>query len=342
MFTLDAVFLLLLGVFVVLDTAGPEHWWVTGFLLYMPRWIWAVAGALLLLLTAPTARRGSAERRAGRRLTGLLAVALAWSLGPLMGFEVPLRLPASTAPSARRTSLRVLTYNVKSGHHDPHAIAWEIEQAKPDLVQFQDSGKVLLTEVGSVLSAAKGWNLRREGQYVVASRWPLSELTRIDLDVPDPRFFAVRATLTMPDGAPPITVYNVHLLSARYGLLSVRSRNIQVLEQNLEDRLTQADKVAAAIRTGPTGPILLTGDLNAPPSSMAKRSLLSTGLRDAFEASGWGYGFTYGTSTKIGRPYVRIDCILASPDFRADSIYVGNDIGSEHRPVIADLTLTQN
>ena len=340
-FTLDVVFLLLLGGFLVLDRAGPEHWWVTGFLLYMPRVIWAGASLLLLLLTAPTSRRGSAERGAGRRLTLSLALALAWSLGPLMGFEVPFRLPASAPPPpAHRTKIRVLTYNVKSGWRNPHAIAQEIERAKPDLVQFQDSGSVLQTEVGSLLSPANGWNVRREEQYVVASRWPLSELTRINLEVPEPRFMAVRATLSLPDGAPPITVYNVHLLSARYGLLSVRSRNIQVLEKNLEDRLTQAATLAAAITSGPTGPILLTGDLNSPPSSMAKRRLLGVGLQDAFEAAGLGYGFTYGTSTKVGRPYVRIDCILSSPDFRADSIYVGNDIGSEHRPVIADLTLT--
>lgn len=341
---LDGLFLLLLAVFCFFDVIGPERWWLTGFLLYMPRWGWAVGAAALLLPTIGIAapRRGAGPYRRRWKMTFTLTAALGWIVGPLMGLNVPLRLPSLlslTSPSSAETRLRVMTYNVKWGLRNPQEIVREIERSNPDLIQMQDSGEILSGVVGQLLTPQNGWTVRRDGQYVVASRWPLSDLSPIDLSAPHSRFEAVRATLTPPGGGQPVTLFNVHLLSARYGLLAVRQRDSAFLKENITERLGEANRLALAVVNRPRGPVLLTGDLNSPPTSLVKRRLREIGLRDAFQAAGTGYGYTYGQSTKIRRPYVRIDCILTSPDIRADTIRVGNTIGSDHSPVIADLSL---
>ncbi len=315
-----------------LDFAGPERWWLTGFLLYLPRWPWAVLAAFPLPLALLLAR----TRLIRRTQPIVIALVSLWAVGPLMGLRA--NLPAR-GPQSGAIRLRVLTYNIKWSRRDANAIASAITSANPDLVQFQDADGGIGGVVADALSPRRGWTVRQSGQYIVASRWKLSPLTSIDISFPNSNHHAVRATLTPPRGGPPITVYNTHLLSARYGLVSVRSRNIAYLKQNLSDRQIEARLLATAIKTAPPGPALLTGDLNAPPSSLVKRTFKSAGLYDAFEAAGTGYGYTYGATTKAYRPYVRIDCVMPNRYFQTEAVRVGNDRGSDHCPVITDLYL---
>jgi vancomycin resistance protein VanJ len=331
---LNGLYVLALGALTFFDWAGPERWWLTGFLQFVPRWPWAVPAALLLLPTAYIARGAGGKRRWGAVVPILC---LLWVAGPVMGLcvNVPDRSPGGTR-------LRVLTYNVEWGRRDRGEIAREIIAARPDLVQFQDaSGVIANRELRRVLAPERGWSLRWDGQYIVASRWPISNLSSVDIGFPGSGYHAVRSTLTPPDGGPSVTVYNVHLLSPRVGLVLLRERMTVPLEQNLRERQIEAERLADAIANGPVGPTVVTGDLNAPPRSLALKPLRRLGLRDAFEEAGIGYGYTYGAATKAGRPYVRIDHILVSRHFRVGSARVGNDHGSDHCPVIADLYLAR-
>ena len=81
------------------------------------------------------------------------------------------------------------------------------------------------------------------------------------------------------------------------------------------------------------GPILLAGDFNLTSEHPLYRRDWS-GYADAFAYASWGLGHTMFTRM-IG---LRIDHILAGPGWRADRCRVGPDIGSAHRPVIADLS----
>ncbi len=111
------------------------------------------------------------------------------------------------------------------------------------------------------------------------------------------------------------------------------------MEGNAEQRLFEAGRLADYVAVEP-GPTLVTGDLNAPVQSLVCRRLFGAGLRDAFTQAGFGYGYTYGGYTRVRRPYVRIDHILASRQWQVRHCWVGNAAGSDHCPVIADLTLT--
>lgn len=324
---LNAAYLLVLLVLTLSNATGPEGWWLGSLNLYLPQWIWALPAAVILPLTFGFARRWA----------WVPLLALLWVLGPVMGFCWHWGLPAGSdapRPAVSGVRLRVMTYNVKGGRHDGAAVVRDIRAFHPDLIQFQDSEDVLKGPVGVALA---GWNVRVSGQYVVASPSPISELEPRDISYAGGTpHHCVRYLLQV--GRTQVAVYDVHLLSPRLGLISVRHRKIGGIVGNTEARLQEAVHLADYVRQE-TGPTLVTGDLNAPVQSLVCRGLFAAGLRDAFSESGYGYGYSYGAFTPVGHSYVRIDHILASRQWQFENCWVGNEIGSEHCPVIADLVL---
>ncbi len=324
-FLLNLAFLLALLALWLTDAAGPERWWPGSFNLYLPQWLWALPAAVLVPLTWALARR----------LTWVPLAALVWVLGPVMGLCWHWGWPASPGdPPAGPGHLRVMTYNVKGGSRDAGAVARDIAAFKPGLIQMQDADGVMGGVVGKALA---GWNVHVDDQYLVASRLPLSAVEVRDISSPGSQSHCLRSVLRV--GGAAVAVYNVHLLSPRTGLLSVRHRQAGGMQENAQQRLSEAGRLADYVGAE-TGPTLVTGDLNAPVQSLACRRLFGAGLRDAFSEAGFGYGYTYGGYTRVRAPYTRIDHILAGRRWRVERCWVGNAVGSDHCPVIADLTLT--
>ena len=308
-----------------MNAEGPEGWWLGSLNLYLPQWLWALPALALAPLTWRLARRWAWAPLLG----------LAWVLGPLMGLCAhPPASPDGPRPGPAQGHLRVMTYNVKWSSRDGGAIVSDIQRFRPDLIQMQDSGGVLQGVLGRALA---GWNVRVDGQYLVASRLPLPPLQPRDLSYPGAQHHGVRYTLRV--GPADVAVYDVHLLSPRGGLMAVRHRQMEGMEGNADQRLWEAGRLAGYVAAEP-GPTLVTGDLNAPVQSLVCRRLFAAGLRDAFSEAGSGYGYTYGAYTRVGAPYVRIDHVLASRGWRVAGCWVGNTEGSDHRPVIADLVLS--
>ena len=323
---LNLAFLLALLVLSLTNAVGPEGWWLGSFNLYLPQWLWALPAAALVPLTWALARR----------LAWVPLAALVWVLGPVMGLCWHWGWPAPPGSStAEPGRLRVMTYNVKGGYRDADAIARDIAAFQPDLIQMQDSGSVTQGAIGQALV---GWNVRVDGQYVVASRLPLPPLESRDISFPGSQHHCVRYTLQV--GGAEVVVYNVHLLSPRGGLISVRHRQTGGMEGNAEERLFEAGRLGDYVGAE-TEPTLVTGDLNAPVQSLVCRRLFGAGLRDAFSEAGYGYGYTYGGYTRLRQPYVRIDHVLASRQWQVQHCWVGNSVGSDHCPVIADLSLNR-
>jgi endonuclease/exonuclease/phosphatase (EEP) superfamily protein YafD len=86
-----------------------------------------------------------------------------------------------------------------------------------------------------------------------------------------------------------------------------------------------------------TSPVLVMGDFNTPPESAIFRRVWGR-YTDAFASAGWGWGYTFFTMRKIA---VRIDHILAGPGWYCERCWVGPDVGSPHRPLLAELILVQ-
>jgi endonuclease/exonuclease/phosphatase (EEP) superfamily protein YafD len=70
--------------------------------------------------------------------------------------------------------------------------------------------------------------------------------------------------------------------------------------------------------------------------------MISRHLRDSYQEVGWGFGHTYPTTPQsfgISVPLLRIDYVFHSAELVALRARVGPDGGSDHLPVVADLSI---
>lgn len=308
----------------IANLIGPERWWIGSANLYVPQWIWALPCILILpwyLL------------RAWRWCWVPIAMA-AWVFGPVMGWSFGL---ARLAPAPAGAHLRVMTYNVKWGTRGATAVMTNVAAADPDILIMQDA----MGAVDNVLARLKkpGLYVVRFMQFTVLSKYPITDVL-YNTSVPVRRYHTfLRCTIHVQGQS--ITLYDAHLMTPRYALGSLADNGTEGagdLQQNARVRLQEAVTLAEHVRTA-NGPVIVAGDLNAPVQSRVCRALTDGGLRDAFSEAGWGYGYTYGQSTALKRPFVRIDHILLSPEWAVVNCREGRARGSDHSPVIADLIL---
>ena len=307
----------------VANAAGPERWWLGSVNLFLPQWLWALPVALLLPWYLARAWRWS----------WVPLVLLAWVVGPLMGWSFG---AAGFTSRENGTSLRIMTYNVKWGRRNPVALLANIAAADPDLILMQDSENVMDRVLRTL--DKPGWSVVQLSQYTVLSRHRITG-ARLVRPTPEHNYQYVRCIVHL--GTRQIALYDAHLITPRFALGALKENATEGqgdVRQNAALREQEADALAASIRTANV-PSILAGDLNAPVQSRVCRTLYETGLRDAFSTAGWGYGYTYGQSTRLRYPFVRIDHIMVSPEWQVLQCREGGPGGSDHSPVIADLVL---
>jgi vancomycin resistance protein VanJ len=308
----------------VIYLVGPERLAWGGVTLFLPQMLLAIPGFLLLPVVLWRARR----------LTWLVAAAVLLIAGPLMGLTW--RSPEAHAG----IPLRVMTYNVQLWQRrNVPALMKEILDADPDVLCLQDARNTRNTPLAAYF---KTRNVAMFGQYVVVSKFPIVDSTVGDISYDGETHTYLRARIDVKGRH--IVFFNAHLVTPRDALNPLRSPTlwrlgISEMRQNQSQRMRQARQLVEDSR-GITEPLVIAGDLNAPPASLVTRMLTDQGFVDAFSAAGRGYGYTFGHTLLFGRPFLRLDRILASRDFAPVRAWVGGASGSDHRPVIADMVLT--
>jgi endonuclease/exonuclease/phosphatase family metal-dependent hydrolase len=328
------VVLVIAGLVVVLgiNAIGPERFWLFALIQYLPY--------PAFLLPALVAAGASMMLGWGWRIAAALCLILILTV--VMGLRV-------NRGERGRGRIRVMTYNIKDyvTRERPGglvAVAREISSADPDIVVLQDARReadISETDPTFLRPLVGSRQTFSFGQFVVASRLPLSDCARRDVPFRDEEHTYVRCVVTADDTE--FELVTAHFITPRIGLSAARSRSLRSLwewRQNVSDRMTQARSLARDLQLA-TLPVVVAGDLNAPETSLAVRALLDTGLRDAFSVAGLGYGYTWGHSLRLRFSFVRIDHILVGPEFRVADCFVGGRAGSDHRPVIADIYLTR-
>lgn len=250
------------------------------------------------------------------------------------GCATSTRTPSILPPVAGAgPSLRVMTFNIKSGEAGLERIAAVIRAAQPDVVALQevDNGTRRCGGIDQAQALARLANLPwavhvattrlHGGDYGMAliSRHPIRSLQRRRLPVDpgmEPRVVA-RAILDV-DGTE-ISIYKVHL---------------SPLPQRSRLRAEQAAIVARMVARE-RRPTIVLGDMNDVASSPAVR-LLTRNLQDAWAEAGVGDAGTYPLPL-LGS--FRYDYVLASEAFEVRRAFVIAGDASDHHPVVADLAL---
>jgi vancomycin resistance protein VanJ len=302
----------------VMAVAG-DRWWVGTILLFGPRWLWAVP--LPLLVGAAVAVRKLADWR----ITTPLVLAVLLVAGPVTGLCLPL-FAASSGSQPQHLRIRVLSCNTGGGGLNPGALERLIVETWPDVVALQEWTPPKET---SLFSHAD-WRVHSGAGRCVASRFPMEGIKAIR----DPEGWhdlVVCCNLLTPQGR--VRFCNVHLPTPRPGLellLEGRWNGMDELDAVNAHRW-RASAVAREFIAHSPAPLLVAGDFNTPADSPLYRTNWSD-LSNAYTSAGFGWGATKHTRW-VG---VRIDHVLAGPGWGWERCWVGPDVGSDHRPVIAD------
>lgn len=303
-------------IWAVLNSLG-DRWWPATVLMFGPRWVWGLP--LLGLVPALVVWRP--------RLLWVAGAALLFTAGPLMGFCLPWRAWAAAPAAGLR--VRVLTCNIHRRQLEATSLGQLIGRLRPDIIALQDWTSHHQSAVFENYSCTR----RRADELLLASRYPIGEEDALTgPDFADGKGAVIRWDLASPIGT--LHVFNVHLYSPRRAfeaLLDHHRRGLEELERNSELRQRQSQAARRAVESV-RGPVILAGDFNTPTESTIFRQSW-TGLTDAFSAAGLGWGNTYFTR----RSSMRIDHVLTGPGWRCVRCWVGPDVGSPHRPVIADV-----
>jgi endonuclease/exonuclease/phosphatase (EEP) superfamily protein YafD len=260
----------------------------------------------------------------GLRRWKLLATTTALSL-LLMLPALTEFVPRSPAPIVG-SKLKILSFNL-----------WAMNKQTEKFVGFidrTDADIVVLNEVTSQSFDAIYARIRSRYPHVYVPRSAKSSAATIISKRP----FKVEPSLIAPknrdarrrvifelDGRE-FALYGVHLLSPGDPQLIADNR-VQVQELLA---ITEAENL----------PVMFVGDHNFSPLTANYRALAGKGLRSTHDIAGHGLGGTWAPRWDkwfASIPGIRIDHILMSPAFTAASHVVGEDAGSDHRPIIAEI-----
>ena len=306
---------MVLAVWLVMTRLG-DRWWPATVLLLAPRWPYALPMVVLWPLVLP-----------GRRwwCAAWVGVAASVVLFPILGFR--LSLPSA---SGARGEIRLLTCNVHRQHLNARELEAFVRESQPDVVALQG-----WSETGHEgLFDNSAWHVRREGELLVASRLPIGGVRPIDLsDGASASRGEIGAAAIFELRTPRHSIYlvNLHLASPHAGLGVFSEDGGGKLTDNVDRRRRESELVRAACDHLESR-LLLAGDFNTPDDSPIFRECWED-FSDAFAERGSGLGYTY----IIRRTQLRIDHILAHPGTQFLRCWVGPEVGSPHRPLVADV-----
>jgi endonuclease/exonuclease/phosphatase (EEP) superfamily protein YafD len=326
--------LALIAVATALLWAVSERTWWGSIFTFLPRHVFLVGPALLLVASVFADRRSILIN-----LAGFVMV-----IGPLMGGHFP--VTSLMADKKPENALTIVSCNMEYFQPGVDAAFREIVGRAPDVVAMQEA-------VGGYEFFPKyfpGWHIVHEDQFWIGSRYPLQ---RVDMcntgDFPHPSAVSVR--VDAPAGS--FILHDVHLTTPRYGFVQINAHSVlngggpRNLEAYNVRRASEATKVRAYVdaidaKVGDGRlPVLVAGDFNTPSVSNLYRACWLD-FQNAFETAGFGFGYTAPCTRHRywfnDVPWVRIDHILADEHWAVTGCEIGPSRGSDHRLICAQIS----
>lgn len=302
----------------------PSVWWVANLFQMAPLWVLHLPIGFLIII-------GMLTKYRRLLLTCFLSVLII--VFGIMGYNVPLAALIHKDGNAQHP-LRIMTCNLGLAV-DSTSLSELIKNTRPDIIFFQE----VYSNNQNILEAIlpqDTWNVTFQEYLGLASH-----LKIIHTDVKNRSIVGgtegLVAKYTLEGTAGQIHVFNIHLETPRAGIQAMVDKNLYGLPEMV--KVSQQQEIDSAIVSqwiGRHKSVLIAGDFNMPKNNPIYRRFWSK-FTNAFSKAGLGFGYTSNTRWHG----VRIDHILCDRDWRVIHSWVGSDIGSDHRPVIADVELVR-
>ena len=235
----------------------------------------------------------------------------------------PQWFPERPAPKPEMPVVRLYSANLYYLNQDTARIRRSIKASDADIVVLIELASEPALKIDELLdgypyrvASARLEQTRGPSRSVIASRWPLTAQP----DPPD-GLHSVAATARSPLG--PVNVVGVHL---------TRPWPFQHSWGQISQTMALGEVVEAL-----DGPVVVAGDFNSVASGrIGNQVQRDIGLRPAPGFPGTWPG------TLPAALGITIDQVYASPDLAFVSRRLGRPTGSDHRPVVTEITLAAN
>jgi endonuclease/exonuclease/phosphatase family metal-dependent hydrolase len=236
----------------------------------------------------------------------------------------PWLAPASPSPAEGHTGdhypLVLCTWNLGNGRTPPPKLRQFLQESEADVVALQEVNQAYSQALQRSTDRYPHQAVYPEGipGLALLSRWPIQQHRHIP---ESGRLPWLEVVLEIEGTA--LRVWNIHV-----------SGWVAVLGQAAYDR-SCLNLLREDIR-GPL-PFVALGDFNMSPGTTRYQEVVASGLLDAFEMAGKGFGFTFPVPRRWRGvplpPCLRIDYCWISLHWRPLTAEVLADAGSDHFPV---------
>jgi endonuclease/exonuclease/phosphatase (EEP) superfamily protein YafD len=278
--------------------------------------------------------------RGGRLQQKLLATAITslflWGVG-VWGVMKPARSVLVTAADQRH--LRVMSWNAHFLNKKSATFFATVAAEQPDLIAIQELGTPLAEAISSQLREhfpyQELYPARDPAGMAILSRYPFVTTTPPDFS---PLSGCNCHPVTLDLAGQTITLINTHPWPPKTVLTGGGTFDFDTTNQDrIFDQLLLRIEQAAS-------PLLVVGDFNTMPIQANYRRMTQV-LQDAYATSGVGPTNTFPVARNnqswLRQPLLRIDYIFYDTAWQAQKTWVGAIDGSDHRYVMAELTLNR-
>lgn len=270
-------------------------------------------------------------------LTGISALVFLLLYAPL--FMPRWNVPVHADP--HQNVIRIMTYNTAVNYTRSADLIALIREYDPDIVSLVELSKLsqrdLAVRLGNVYPYQIATGEDSAGDKALLSKYPITDHQIFNLLTERPN---IHATLNL--GGRTVSVFVVHPPSPDVQ----RSINFYLPDVNHRPEVEML-----LSRANSAEPTLLLGDFNLTDQSPVYGLIRSSGYRDAFRQSGFGFGGTFFLrAVPVSKhrylwlwrdpPIARIDYVWHSNHFYALQSWVGPETYSDHKPLFAELQLS--